>query len=90
MTVVCEHLLSRGANVTVFGIDFYYHGFSNAENYLDGVYKMPPLKKEESLHSMGRDLQYWERYFLPDEKFNLGDEVQHYYNKATQSWKPKQ
>ncbi len=90
LTLACEYLLSRGANVTVFGVDFYYHGFKNTENYLDGVYRLPSTKKEESNHSMRRDLRYWEKYFFPNEKFHLSEEVQYYYERVKQSWKPKQ
>ena len=83
MTILSTYLLSHGSDVTMFGIDFYYNGFAKIKNYLPGTFPRRLSRgKQERIHSMQRDLTFWERHLLPHSRFSMSPEVMDYYRKA--------
>jgi len=57
-TAIIEYLKDKCDRLDIAGIDFYRSGFSDKKKYIEGYYDLTNLKKEESIHSIEKDVEY--------------------------------
>jgi len=84
-TVALSFLKDRCKKLDIAGMDFYKEGFSDKERYIEGYYDLPSTGKQESQHSINKDLMY------TDKILNLCNNVELLYKtkQAFDEWKAK-
>ena len=70
-TVAIDYLRNNCSKLDIAGIDFYDNGFSRKDIYVDGYYDLEETSKQESQHSIDKDLMFTKDMLRENKNINL-------------------
>ena len=85
-TAIVSYLKDICQDLYVVGFDFYLNGFSAKKNYIKGYYDLEDKEKEESCHSLEKDLKYYAEKILNSDNVLLDASVAEYYKKSLKKY----
>jgi len=81
-TLAINYLRKNCQQLDIAGIDFYYKGFSQKCNYIEGYYDLRDLISEDSQHSIKKDIEFMKK-ILDSENIRLLHKTKDIFRKIT-------